>query len=161
MKNEAEFNGIVTKSLNMRGWGYKIADQVSLTTGMTSPKPFDAIGIYKSEDGEAYPVYLESKFMKKPGAFNFNKLEDQQIAHLLKCQRLLGNKAIVLFLICVDCGRADKRVYYFKNMEYVNKRKEDKRSFLQKEMLKANNYTVIKNGLINFEDILKGESYEI
>lgn len=161
MKNEAEFNGIVTKSLNLRGWGYKIADQVSLSTGMTSPKPFDALGVYKSEDGTCYPVYLESKFLRKPKAFNFNNLEPHQIENLLKCQTLLGNSAMVLFLICVDFGRADKRVYYFKNMNYIAKRKADKRSFLKKELLEAKNYTVIKNGLINFEDILKGESYEI
>ena len=160
MKNEAELNGILVKSLNQQGWAYKIPDQVSLTTGFGAPKPFDIIGIYRDIKGVGHPLYAESKLIKQPSAFNFNRLEDHQIENLLKCQKLLPN-ALVLFLVCVDFGRAEKRVYFYKNMQYLYERKQNKRSILKKEFEEASNYTIIRHGLINFEEILKGESYEI
>lgn len=156
MKNEAEFNGIVVKSLNQSGWAYKVPDQVSLITGFGAPKPFDIVGIYKDKKGEGRPVYIESKFLPRVESFNFSRLEDHQIEALSKCQNLLGDKALVLLLICVDFGRAEKRVYFYKDMKEIGDRKRNKKNILKKEFESTNNYTTIKKGLINFEDILNG-----
>lgn len=156
MKNEAEFNGIVVKSLNQSGWAYKVPDQVSLVTGYGAPKPFDIVGIYRNLTGEGMPVYIESKFLHRVESFNFSRLENHQLEALLKCQNLLGEKALVLLLICVDFGRAEKRVFFYKDMKEIENRKNNKKSILKKEFESSNNYTTIKKGLINFEDILKG-----
>lgn len=156
MKNEAEFNGIVVKSLNQSGWAYKVPDQVSLTTGFGAPKPFDIVGIYKDINGVGRPVYIESKFLHRVESFNFSRLEDHQIEALSKCQNLLGENALVLLLICVDFGRAEKRVYFYKDMKELQQRKNEKKSILKKEFESSQNFTIIKKGLINFEDILNG-----
>jgi len=154
MKNEAEFNGIVVKSLNQNGWAYKVPDQVSLTTGFGAPKPFDIVGIYKDSKGIGRPVYIESKFLHKVESFNFSRLEDHQIDALSKCQNLLGKNALVLLLICVDFGRAEKRVYFYKDMKEILNRKQEKRNILKKEFEAASNYTIIRKGLIDFEEII-------
>ena len=70
MKNEAEFNTIVTHSLT---FGHKIGDQGSTITGFHGKNPFDGFGIASTDLGN-YPVYFESKFLKEPSAFNWSRI---------------------------------------------------------------------------------------
>lgn len=147
MKNEAEFNTIVTKSLD---WGFKIPDTGNSV--MYAPKnrlPFDGFGAVNGK-----PVYFESKYLSTVRAFNFNRLEDHQIENLLKLKELMPD-ALVLFLICVDFGRGDKRVFFFRDMDYVNQRKMAKDSITKKEFLARRNYVKIKKGLMDFNELME------
>lgn len=152
MKNESEFNNIVVKSLD---FGHKIADTRSSVTFQMNKLPFDGFGVFKDINNIGHPVYFESKFLRKPQAFNFSRLEDHQIDALLKCSLLLDNNALILFLICVDFGRADKRVFFFRNMEYLNQRKINKQSITKKEFENLQNYIPIIKQKIDFNKILQ------
>ena len=138
--NEQQLNTIIGNSLD---WRHKISDG-----GRHGFLPFDGVGIFNNA-----PVYWEAKFLKKPQSFNFNRLEDHQIANLLEVQRLLpGNPS--WFIIGVDFGHADKRVYLFRDMEYINTRKNEKDNILKKEFEKRRNYVCIKKQLIDFKELV-------
>ena len=83
--------------------------------------------MYVSESGKGYPVYWESKSLNEPKAFPMTRLEDHQINYLIKLYNALGEDALCLFLICVDFGRADKRVFVWKNKDllYIGKNRYD------------------------------------
>lgn len=149
MKNEAEFNTIVTRSLS---FGHKIGDQRS-TSGYHIKNPFDGFGIASTELGN-FPVYFESKYIRNLSAFNWNRLEDHQIDALLACKHLLPD-CLVLFLICVDFGRADKRVFVFRDIDYINSRKQLKQSITKKEFIDRKNFIRIKYSKIDFNEIVK------
>lgn len=136
---ENQLNSIIGKSLD---WRHKIGD-----AGVFQ-KPFDGIGIYNGQS-----VYWEAKNLKKAEAFNFNRLENHQINNLLTVQKL-NPSSLTLLLIAVDFGRADKRVFVFKDMDYINKRKENKESIKKKEFENRKNYVVIKKGLIDMGEIV-------
>ena len=138
--NEQAFNTIIGNSLD---WKHKISDG-----GRHGLLPFDGVAIF---DGA--PVYWEAKFLKKPQSFNFNRLEDHQIANLLEVQRLLPGSPS-WFVIGVDFGRADKRVFLFRDMEYIQERKKEKRNILKKEFERRKNYVLIKKQLIDFKELL-------
>lgn len=150
MKNEAEFNTIVTRSLT---FGHKIGDQSSSLTGFHSKNPFDGFGIAETDLGN-FPVYFESKYLKEPSAFNWNRLEDHQVSSLQKCKRLLPD-CLAVFLICVDFGHADKRVFVFKDIDYIFNRKLEKRSITKKEFLSRKNFVRIKKNKLDFNEIVK------
>ena len=159
MKNEAAFNTIVTHSLT---FGHKISDQGSTITGFHGKNPFDGFGITSTDLGN-FPVYFESKFLKEPSAFNWNRLEDHQVEALLTCKKLLPN-CLALFLICVDFGRSDKRVFVFRDIDYINNRKQLKQSITKKEFLNRKNFVRIKQSKIDFNEIVKMElnvEYEV
>lgn len=159
MKNEAEFNTIVTHSLTL---GHKIGDQRSTITGFHSKNPFDGFGVFKGKE-QAYPVYFESKFLSEPRAFNFDRLEEHQLYSLLTFATLLP-ESLSLFLICVDFGRNDKRVYVFRDMLYIKERKENKESITKKEFMIRKNFVKIKKNKIDFNEIIemdKDLEYEI
>lgn len=124
-------------------WRHKIADVGRM------PKPFDGFGIFNG-----VPVYWESKNLKKPQSFNFKRLEDHQIFNLLEIKNRLKDENHTWLLICVDFGRADKRVFLFRDMEYINKRKTEKDSILKKEFESRRNYVKIKKQLIDFNELL-------
>ena len=109
MKNEAEFNTVITKSLT---FGHKISDASNATNFFKARMPFDGFGVFKDKNNNGYPVYFESKYLQQPMAFNFNRLEDHQIEALLKCKRVLPN-SLSLFIIGVNFGRADIRAFIF------------------------------------------------
>lgn len=153
MKNEAEFNSVVSRSLNVSGYGFKIADTFANASYSRSPAPFDGFGVFIDKEGKGYPVYWESKYMKSPSSFNFNRLEDHQIESLLKFKQSIPN-CLALFLICIDFGRGDKRVFYFKDLDDIYKRKQEKRNILKKEFIELKNYVTIKKGVIDFNEIL-------
>ena len=123
-------------------WHHKIGDAGKFT------KPFDGIGIVQGRS-----VYWEAKLLKKPLAFNFSRLEDHQIANLLSVQRL-NKDALALFLVCVQFARGDNRVFIFRDMEYINKRKTEKLSILKKEFESRKNYVKIHKQLINIDELL-------
>ena len=159
MKNEAAFNTIVTHSLT---FGHKIGDQGSTISGYHSKNPFDGFGIACTDLGN-FAVYFESKYLREPSAFNWNRLEDHQIDSLLTCKKLLPD-CLALFLICVDFGRADKRVFVFRDMDYINNRKQLKQSITKKEFLSRKNFVRVRQSKIDFNEIVKMEQnveYEV
>lgn len=138
--NEQTFNTIVGNSLT---WYHKISDG-----GRHGLLPFDGFGVFHGR-----PVYWESKIIQNPKSFNFRRLEDHQIYNLKKVQELLPD-ALVFFIVCVNFGRADKRAFVFKDMNYIDRRKTQKENILQKEWISRKNYVTLKKQLINFEDII-------
>lgn len=106
MKNEADFCVVVKHSLIN---GYKIPDPNNLYSS-TSKRVFDGIGsiIFNNE---LKFVCWEAKYLKKPSAFNFNRIEEHQSYYLSEYSKT----GVLSFLIlCVNYGRADKRVFIFK-----------------------------------------------
>lgn len=149
---ESDFNGILTKSLNESGWfGFKIGDQRSSLTQFHSKNPYDLFGYYKGKF-----VCCESKWLKKPSAFNFTRLEDHQIENLIKAYEMLDD-CLSIFAIGVDYGRGDKRVFVWKNSDlyHIKERKELKNNIHKKEFDILKNYVKIKKGLVNFDEILE------
>ena len=155
---ETAFNSIVSRSLNLKesSFGYKIADTFS-SGGTRSLSPFDGFGVYVSESGKGYPVYWESKSLSEPKAFPMTRLEDHQINYLIKLYNALGDNALCLFLICVDFGRADKRVFVWKNKDllYIKERKDQKKNILKKEFETLNNFVRVEHSIIDFQRILE------
>lgn len=141
---EKDFNTIVGHSLD---YGYKIADTFS-SVGTRSKSPFDGFGIH---DGKI--IVWESKWLKEPKSFRFDRLEDHQIENLLKFSKV--ENCTALFLIGVDFGRGDKRVFYWKDMDYINSRKSNNLSLLKKEFLELQNFVKIEKNHIDFTRILE------
>ena len=85
------------------------------------------------------------------------RLEDHQINYLIKLYNALGEDALCLFLICVDFGRADKRVFVWKNKDllYIKERKDQKKNILKKEFETLNNFVRVEHSIIDFQKILE------
>ena len=143
MKNERELNSVITRSINRNGFAHKIADSVSLKSSQSNKLPFDIFGICNQR-----PVYIESKFLKEPKAFNFDRLEDHQLESLIKCKRSCPYARCYL-LIGVVFGRGDIRVFYFEDLDYIYLRKTSKMSITKKEFLSLSNYVQVKKGMID------------
>ena len=149
---ESDFNSIVTKSFNSQGgMGFKIPDERSTITGFHSKNPYDVYGLY----GGKFWAW-ESKWMNKPQSFNFNRLEEHQIDNLIKAYELMKGNGISVFAIGIDYGRADKRVFIWKNEDLyeIKERKNQGNNILKKEFDSLENYIKISKNLINIEDIL-------
>ena len=140
--NEAQVNGMLRKSLD---FGFKIPD------GSMTKLPFDLFGVYQGKG-----IYIETKYLPKPKSFNFHRLEDHQISSLLNIYNLDENRnnLVSLFLIVVNYGRGDKRVFYYKDMKEIDRRKRNKENILKKEFDISTNYTTISKSLIDFDKIL-------
>lgn len=152
---ESDFNSIVVRSLNQQGgYGYKIPDTFSVYSHQRNTAPYDIFGYYNGKF-----VCCESKWLQKPQAFNLNRLEDHQITNLIKAYELMRGNGISLFVIGVDYGKGDKRVYRWKNEELYNilDRKNNKQSILKKEFEQNEDYIKIYKGLLNIEELLKNE----
>jgi len=143
---EKEVNQIVGTSL---AWHHKPEDGKHLKSKI----PFDGYGFYKPADAEGIPVYWESKNLKRPEAFNFNDLQQHQIDNLRAIAHLSKN-VIPIFFVCVDFGRMQKRMYFFRDMDYVYKRKLEKRNILKKEWMVRRNFVLIKKQRIDFDEIV-------
>lgn len=143
---EKKLNEVIGKSLN---WHFKPQDGPHLKGVIC----FDGIGVFKPADADGIPIYWEAKNLKKPSAFNFNDLQPHQIDNLKAISHLCST-AMTLLLVCVDYGRMSKRVYVFRDMDYIFQRKLDKRSILKKEFDKRRNFVLIRKDLINFNEIL-------
>lgn len=143
---EAQLNRVVgVGSLN---WAFKIPD--GGTHGLLA---FDGFGIYKPADGEGIAVYWESKNLKRPESFNFNDLQQHQIDNLRAIAHLSKN-VMPLFLVCVDFGRAEKRVYFWRDMDYIYQRKLEKRNILKKEWMVRKNFVLISKQHIDFDKLV-------
>ncbi len=139
--NEAIINNMIRKSCS---WGYKISDESRVK------KPFDIFSVHK---GKA--IYIETKYLPKPASFNMKRLEDHQISSLLKIEQQDSPHLIPLVLIAVNFGRADIRVFYYKDMAEMSRRKYEKESILKKEFENSTNYVTIKKQLIDIDEVLR------
>lgn len=139
--NETHINRTIGKSLD---WYFKIPDNAFL-----NKLPFDGFGVYKG-----YSIYWEAKYLNKPSAFNFSRLEDHQIQNLLEISKQNSEYIIPLLLIAVNFGRSDTRIYYYKDIKEIAKRKQNKESILKKEFESSKNYIKIKKSLINIDEII-------
>ena len=154
---EKDFNNLIVKSLNTQGgFGFKIGDQGSTITGYHQKNPYDLFGYYRGRF-----VCCESKWLKKPAAFNLNRLEDHQIANLIKAYEMVDN-CIALFMIGIDFGRNDKRVFIWKNDDLykIKERKNNKDNIYKKEFESLTNFIKIEKNSINFDSILNTD-YEV
>lgn len=158
---EKDFNGIVTKSLNnsLNGYGFKISDTFvpGSQNFSRSKAPCDGFGFFTSQNGSSYPVYFESKNLTQVKAFSLTRLENHQIEFLLNVYKTLGDNALALFLINVDFGRGDKRVFIWKNRDLlaINERKLKSLNILKKEFENRRNFIKISKGLLDFDEILQ------
>ena len=82
MKNEAEFCNVVKKSMIC---SYKIPDPSGVYAN-TIKRSFDGIGMLLIND-ELKFVCWEAKFLKKPQAFNFNRIEKHQSFYIIIVRR--------------------------------------------------------------------------
>ena len=73
----------------------------------------------------------------------------------LKASHQFADNLIPLFLIAVNFGRADIRIFYYTNMKEINERKINKKNILKKEFENSTNYVLVKSSLINMEEIIK------
>lgn len=150
MKKESEFNTVVKKSLDLKGFGHKISDVGQIEHGKL---PFDGFGCFNDK-----MVVWESKFLSSPQALNLNRLEEHQIYNLLKVYNSFEDKERVcsLFLVGVVFGRNDIRCFYWKNEDLfiLNYRKENKNNILKKEFESIDNFLPIKKGIVDFSEII-------
>ena len=140
---EKDFQSIVTHTFNSQnGWCYKIPDNGFDT------KPYDCYGFH---DGMSY--VMELKWLNKPQAFNFNRLEQHQIDNLIKTYEIMGDNVRACFIVGIDYGRLDKRVFIFCNDQLydIKKRKEEKKNLLKKDF-QNRPYLKIKNKIV--QDLL-------
>ena len=140
--DEATINRYIGKSAS---WYHKISD------AGRGQKPFDTVGIFKDK-----ALYIEAKYLPSPKSFNFNRLENHQIANLLAIEELDQGRGnfVPLVLIAVNYGRGAIRIYYYTDMANIDKRKREKKNILKKEFDVSTNYVVVKKGLIDFDCIL-------
>lgn len=141
MLRESELNTIIRKSLD---WGHKISDAGQIEHGKS---PFDGFGRYKDQ-----AVYWEAKFLPEVRSFNFSRLEDHQLEGLKEVSKI--KNSLSLFLIGVNFGRSDIRVFIFRDLDYIEKRKKEKDSIFKKEFLERKNYVTIKKNILNIEELI-------
>lgn len=102
-------------------------------------------------DNELRFVCWEAKFLKKPMAFNFNRIEEQQSYYLAQYAHA---KSIVSYVIVgVDYGRSDKRVFVFNwddNMAALYK----KGFSIHLKHLNKLPYNRVSKGAFSFENIV-------
>lgn len=134
MRNEQEFNSCIGRSLD---WHFKIPDD------SRCQKPFDGFGV---KDGKS--VYWESKFLREPKSFNWNRLEEHQLRNLKEIKSL-NPGSLCLVIIGVVFGRGDIRVFVFDDLEEIEYRKKNGLSILKKEWLTKEDYLTVKYGRVN------------
>lgn len=153
---EKDFNTMVVASLNKSGYGYKIPDMFSQSTGMRSKAPFDGFGFFMDSNGIGHPVYFESKYLPQPKSFPISRFEPHQQESLQKAYSVLGDNAIAILLICVAFSSRDKRVFFWMNedLDEFVPRRESKKNILKKEFEQRTNYVKVSRGEIDFNEIL-------
>lgn len=145
---ERDLNGIIRKSLEEQGgFAHKISDAGQVTH---SKLPFDGFGYYKG-----HFVAWESKWLSAPRSLDLQRLQDHQLDALKKTRDLLEN-AYALFLIGIDYGVRNKRVYYYINndLSFIEIRRNQKQNILKKEFDTLQNFVKIENGRIDFKKLL-------
>jgi hypothetical protein len=145
MRNEQELCTILRNSLT---WAYKIPDPMN-NFGSVSQKPFDIFGILSDK-----PVYIEAKYANHFKAFDLSRIEDHQIANLRAIKALIPDAHCwIVYGVRVD--RGDNRIFIFDNPHEINKRREEKRNFLKKELENLPYYPVRK-GIIDLTNLIGG-----
>lgn len=161
MKNEAELCTVIKKSMNT---GYKIPDESSFGTSNTysSIRCFDGIGmlpanIFGGDKDKLNFICWEAKFLKKPGAFSFKRLQPWQNDYLLKYSKAEEVKSLVI--VGIDYGRSDKRVFVFRWDDNFSNLYKVGFSIHLKELNKLPYNSISKNtftfdNIINYNDIV-------
>lgn len=137
---ERDFQSIVTHTFMVQnGFCYKIPD-----TSYDQQRPYDCYGFH---DGMTY--VMELKWLQKPQAFNFARLEQHQIDNLIRTYEIMGDNVRACFIVGVEYSRMDKRAYVFTNDQLydIRKRKEEKRNLLKKDFSNLP-YLKIKNRIV-------------
>lgn len=149
MKNEAELCSVITKSLVN---GYKIPDPSGMYA-MTSKRAFDGIGTLVV-NGELTFICWEAKFLKRPGAFNFNRIEPWQSFYLSEYSK--AKNVVSYVIVGVDYGRADKRVFIFEWNEKMDALYKNGFS-VHLKTLNTLPYNKISKSVFSFNNIIKYE----
>ena len=137
---EAELNTIIKNSL-LTEFSYKIPDA---GFSKSIKRPFDGFGIYKG-----LPLYWEAKMNKSFGVLDLQKIEDHQIANLLRIQRTLKVPNYCWLIWGVKVNNKT-RIYIFDDMELINERRNNEKNILLKELKTITNYGMVCNKLIDF-----------
>ena len=146
MKNEAEFCNVVKKSMIC---SYKIPDPSGVYAN-TIKRSFDGIGMLLINN-ELKFVCWEAKFLKKPQAFNFNRIEKHQSFYLKEYSK---SNVLCFVIVGIDYGRADKRVLIFKWDEDMDALFEKGFSIHLKK-LNTLPFNKIEKGAFNFDNIIE------
>ncbi|MFA5385384.1 MAG: hypothetical protein WC364_12135 [Eubacteriales bacterium] len=142
MRNESELCTVFKNSLIVvKELGYKIPDP-SGDYAKTIKRPFDLIGSW-----EGKLLVVECKYMSTLGSFSLQRVEDHQMEALLQWSRGIPNTQAWIVL-GVNVKRGDNRVYVFKDMEEIQRRRDLKENFLKKDLEKMSHFEIHK-GLID------------
>ena len=142
--NEADINTVVRNSLT---WGFKIPDPQGMSALSATSRCFDGFGVHNN-----LPVYWESKFSQKLQSFNLQRLEPHQAKALTDI--IINLSPVCAWVIYgVHADRGDTRLYVF-DWAYLQKRYEEKRNVLKKELERLP-YNPVKKGLATFEFVIK------
>jgi hypothetical protein len=139
MTNEASLNTIIKMSLD---FGYKIPDPTNKFSA-TIPRPFDLFGIINSK-----PIYIEAKYSPELKSFDLQRIEDHQIANLIKIKNLLPN-SYCWIVYGVHCDHGDNRIYIFDDILEIERRRLLKLNYLKKELISLP-YIKIYKGIADF-----------
>lgn len=145
MKNESEVCTILRNSFKEKDEeAFKIPDPSSMYS-QTIARPFDLIASWRDR-----MIFIEAKYMKTPGSFNLQRIEEHQI-EALQSWKISVPSSESWIVLGVTFGRADHRLYIFKDIHNIAERRTNKQNFLRKELEKLPYYKVRKN-LIDLEE---------
>lgn len=148
---EKELNGIIRKSFAEQGdFAFKIQDSGQYFDGVVSHQknPYDGFAYYKGKF-----VAWESKFLSKPMALNLQRLEDHQLDALQKTRKYLDS-SIALFLVGIKWSTRETRVYFFTDLDEIERRRVHKENILKKEWNLFTNYVKVSKGQIDLSKII-------
>ena len=139
MTNESETCTILKNSLLlMNELCFKIPDP-SNSFSSTIQRPFDMIASYKGN-----PVYIEVKYMKGLHSFNLQEIRDHQIENLINYKNKINN-AECWIVLGINVKRGDNRIYIFKDIFEIEKRRLNKDNYKVKELHQLPYYPIKKN----------------
>lgn len=120
---------------------FKIPDPSS-SFSSTIQRPFDMIGSWKTQ-----PLYVEVKYMKGLHSFSLQDIKDHQIFNLLDYKQRIPTAECWIVLGC-HVSRGDNRLYIFKDIYEIEKRRIEKLNYKKAELEQLFYYPV-KKGLCN------------
>lgn len=146
MRNESDCCSIIKNSFLLLGEEcFKIPDPSGLYA-KTIARPFDMIATLSG-----HPVFIEAKFMKGMQAFALSRIEDHQIEALKSWRgKIPGSESWIV--LGVNAGRADNRIYIFKNILDIAGRRMERRNYLKKD-LEQLPYMKVQKNLVDLLDL--------
>ena len=148
MNNEAQLNTIIKNSIiNSGGWAYKINDPQKSSVYTSNPNPFDGFGIYQGNS-----LYWEAKYMSLLHSFSLNSIQDHQIKNLVEINTLNPN-SLCWIILGVHIARGNNRVYVFKDVHEIARRRANKLNIKKKE-LESLSYLSVHKDLIDIKSVL-------